>query len=57
MSDIKLPDCPFCGGPARPVKNKEKFGVLCRWCGCGIECNTEQEAIDEWKALVARIFK
>ena len=53
MND-KLKECPFCGGKAKIIQDKESgivygYGVKCRNCGNGASWYTKkQSAIGAW---------
>ena len=48
MSELKLLNCPFCGGEARN-ESCGNYWVKCTKCGSrGSVKNTEKEAINQW---------
>lgn len=48
MSELKLLNCPFCGGEARN-ESCGNYWVKCAKCGSrGSVKNTEKEAINQW---------
>ena len=54
---MNIPDCPLCGGPAKLVRNNGKYGIVCRWCGVGMEFDTEEEVVENWEKFVKEVYK
>ena len=60
MSYIILEPCPFCGGPARLVKEGTAYKIFCRMPNCDAQygwCATKEAAIRGWNSRVTEVIK
>ena len=60
MSNIILEPCPFCGGPARLVKEGTAYKIFCRMLNCDAQygwCATKEAAIRGWNSRVTEVIK
>lgn len=55
MSELRLRDCPFCGGRAELTSGMGEHWVLCRTCkGSGPTASKIESAANQWNGAEAK---